>query len=166
MARSRLFHPILIVHHSSNSHSHMSEMPKNRHNAVPAYRLWYFITSVKCVIDKYTVQENLGSFLAVARLQWLMSKILIYLSVFKRQNHYLSVSEGILLLQESNSFLLNFSTSEQNISGLFFTSRGRLKQGSRKNVQVFTRGAEPFCSVTDWFPLAVLSNFERARNSV
>lgn len=38
-------------------------------------RLWYFITSVNFVIYKHTVQENLGSFLAAARLQWPKSEI-------------------------------------------------------------------------------------------
>lgn len=32
------------------------------------------------------------------RPQWLMEEIFIYLSVFKGQNHYLCVREGILLL--------------------------------------------------------------------
>lgn len=61
---------------------------------------------------------------------------------------------------------LKFSASEQNVCGLFFTTRGRLRQGSPKNVQVFPRGAESFCRMTDWLPLAAWSNFERSGSSV
>lgn len=141
-------------------------MPKNGHNAVPVNRLLYVMTPVKHVIYKYIVQENLGPFIEAAKLQCLMSAIITYLSLFKRQNHYFCVSEGILLLQDSNSLSLNFSAFEQHLCRLFFTSRGRLKQGNQKYVQIFTREAEPFCNVTDRFPLAAESHLERSRSSV